>query len=101
MSTLPFSGEELKLLGIESVLRHTPESYRENFLALVENLPHGYRFTGERLRELAGDPPSHHNAMGALMRTAALRGLIRKTGTVVKAQRPSRHSADLALWERL
>lgn len=97
------TGAERRDRGMQSVLSNAPEEYRNKFLALVRGLPHGLTFTGEKIRELAGDPPreSHHNCMGALMRTAALRGLIRKTGTTVKAERPSRHSADIALWIRL
>lgn len=97
------TGAERRDRGIQSVLERTREEYKLKFLALIRGLPHGSTFTGEKIRELAGDPPvdSHHNCFGALMRTAATKGLIRKTGALVKAERPSRHAGSLAEWVRL
>lgn len=107
MSLLPFdqpeTGTTLRDRGMKSVLSHTPESYRASFLQTIESFHRGRSFTVEDVREVVGDPPAeaHYNCVGALTRTAACRGLMRKTGTFVKAKRASLHASELAVWIRL
>lgn len=97
------TGAQRRDRGMKSVLSRTPDAYKQKFLSAIEGFPRGRSFTVEDVREVAGDPPAetHYNAMGALTRTAALRGLMRKTGTFVKAKRVSLHSSELAVWVRL
>ena len=100
---VPLSGEDLKVSGMESVLSHTPEAYKERFVNAIKSFPRGRAFTVEDVRSLIGDLPSevHYNAIGSLVRFAAMRGLMRKTGTTVKAKKASLHSRELAVWVRL
>lgn len=97
------SGAQRRDAGMRSVLSKTPNDYKQKFIKAIEDFPAGRSFTVEDVREIAGEPPAetHFNCMGALTRTAACRGLMRKTGTFVKAKRPSLHSSELALWVRL
>lgn len=99
----PLSGEDLKRSGMESVMRHTPDWYRDAFKAAVEKFPKGKTFTVEHVREAVGDPPegTHYNAMGPLMRMVASQKLAKKTGFNVKAKRPNMHQTEIALWVRL
>lgn len=95
---LDFSGEALRDAGIARVLDHTPESWKNAALEAITSLAtSGRGFTAEDVREIAGDPPGHYNAMGAAVRAAATRGLIRKVG-FTKATRASLHATELALW---
>jgi hypothetical protein len=54
-------------------------------------------FTAEDVRQIAGDPPSHPNAMGARFMAASRRGLIRRVG-FREAQRVTLHGHPIALW---
>lgn len=99
----PLTGEDLRDGGIESVLAHTPDEYKERFITAIENFPVGYCFTVEDVRKRAGDPPEqvHYNCMGGLMRTAASKNLITRTSERRKAKRASLHASELAVWRRL
>lgn len=99
----PLTGEELKVSGIESVLTHTPQWYREKFVAAIKGFPRGFCFTIEDVRSIAGDPPkeTHYNCMGGLMRTAASQKLIVRTTERRKAKRASLHASELAVWRRV
>lgn len=98
-----FEGERRKAEGMESVLANTAEEYKRAFTAEVERLPKGLRFTVEDITARVGRPPqgTHYNAVGALVNRLAWRRLMRKTGRMVKARRPSLHATELAEWERL
>lgn len=99
----PLTGEELRDSGMESVLNHTPNEYREVFLEVIRLMPRGSLFTVEDVRERAGDPPPevHYNAMGALMRRAASKNLIVRTSERRKAKRVSLHASEIAVWRKL
>lgn len=99
----PLTGEELRDSGMESVLRHTPETYKEAFLSAIKNLPRGLCFTVEDVRSRAGDPPEavHYNCIGALVRSAARQKLIVRTTERRKAKRASLHASELAIWRRI
>lgn len=59
----------------------------------------GRPFTSETITAEVGLPPSGSpSAVGARMTAAAKRGEIRKTGRMVKAQRPNQHAAMLTEW---
>jgi hypothetical protein len=100
----PLTGEELKKSGMRSVLRHTPDWYRDAFRSAVAGFPSGKTFTVEDVREIAGDPPSDEvspNCMGSLMMMVARMRLAKKTGYYVKAKRPKMNATDLAVWCKL
>jgi hypothetical protein len=54
-------------------------------------------FTAEDVRLIAGDPPSHPNAMGARFSAAAQRGVIRSVGFRA-AERVSLHRHPIREW---
>jgi hypothetical protein len=60
----------------------------------------GWHFTADDIRALAGDPPAHGDAMGAVFRSAARAGLIVCTGTTT-SKRPDAHGRLLREWRRL
>lgn len=99
----PLTGPDLRDSGIESVLKHTPETYKQKFISVIKGFPKGRCFTVEDVRERAGDPPKevHYNCMGGLMRTAAGMDLITRTSERRKAKRASLHASELAVWRRL
>ena len=99
----PLTGEELKLSGIESVVSHTPEWYRDAFIQAVEDLPKGTWFTVEDIRDIVGDPPDQvsPNCMGGLMRRAAGKKLIIRTSERRNAKRASLHASEIAVWRRV
>lgn len=99
----PLTGEDLRDSGIESVLEHTPEQYKQKFIDVIKGFHRGYLFTVEDVRERAGDPPEsvHFNCMGGLMRSAAKLNLIVRTVERRKAKRASLHASELAVWRRI
>src|SRR3954471_16558352 len=58
----------------------------------------GRHITSTDLVEAVGMPPSP-NAVGAIMRGAATRGLLAPTGRYVSSPRPSCHAAIVQIWE--
>jgi hypothetical protein len=91
-------GRALRDVGIETVLDHTPETYREKadnaILALAKK---GWKFSAEDVRELAGDPPNHCNAMGAIMNSAIRAGIIQVVG-YGKATRSKSHARNIQFY---
>jgi hypothetical protein len=57
----------------------------------------GYTFTAEDVRTIAGDPPAHGDAMGALLRSLSGEGLIEACG-YDKAKRPDAKGRVLRVW---
>lgn len=99
----PLTGEDLKISGIESVVSHTPDRYRDKFVEAVEKFPRGHLFTVEDVRAIVGDPPEevNPNCMGGLMRRAAGKKLIVRTSERRNAKRASLHASELAVWRRI
>jgi hypothetical protein len=99
----PLTGSDLKRSGMESVVSHTPEWYRDKFVDAVKKMQRGSLFTVEDVRAVIGDPPSevNPNCMGGLMRRAAGQKLIVRTTERRKAKRVSLHSSELAVWKRI
>ena len=97
------AGEELKEEGMRAVLDATPEPYKLRIQHALLSFPLFHRITVEDLTHIAGRPPegTHFNAVGAIINGLAKRGFIRKTGRMVKAQRPGMHATELAEWEVL
>lgn len=96
----PHEGEELKAEGMEKVLSHTPEEYREKFLNFIYRYPHSSELTVDDIIAVVGLPPNDHNAVGSLMREAAEAGMIVFTGKYTKSQRSIRHSGNIKIWKR-
>jgi len=60
-------------------------------------------FTGEKLRHIVTEaigPPHHHNAWGALVRTARKRKLIFHTGIYVQMEDPQSHARTNPVYRR-
>lgn len=96
------TGDERKESALAGVLRKTPaQIYKGHLEAALFQFPLFSRFTVEQLTGFAGRPPAgvHFNAVGAIVNGMAVRGLIRKTGRMVKASRPGMHATELAEWE--
>jgi hypothetical protein len=103
-SKLRESGSDRKKRLMDTVLRRTPDWYRDAFRSAVAGFPSGKTFTVEDVREIAGDPPSNEvspNCMGSLMMMVARMRLAKKTGYYVKAKRPKMNATDLAVWCRI
>lgn len=58
------------------------------------------RVTAEDVIQVVGLPPHSPNAIGAVMRAAAIRHNLRNVGTV-KAARVARHAGRVTVWERM
>lgn len=96
------TGDERKENAMAAVLGKKPSQiYKGHLEAALFQFPPRSRFTVEQLTGFAGRPPEgvHYNAVGAIVNGMATRGLIRKTGRMVKASRPGMHATELAEWE--
>jgi hypothetical protein len=90
----PTQGDLLRDAGIERVTRSNSE-WMEAALEAVAALRSGLELKGEDIRFhvlRALPPPTHHNAWGALIRTAKGRGILRYTGHHAKMDDPRSHS---------
>ena len=94
-----FEGDARKDAGTAQVLANTHDSYAQAF-ERAARVCMAEEFTSEDLTIIAGQPPNHPNAVGALMRKLAKQGLIVPTGKWTKAKRPNQHSAMLQVWRR-
>ena len=101
----PPTGDQLKAQGMALVLSRTPSQvYRDHLIAALQSFPTGARITVEDLTEIVGRPEKYgasYNCVGAIIHGMATKGLISKTGRMVKPARPERHSADIPEWEVL
>lgn len=97
------TGIRLRDAGQKSVVSHTPPDFKEKFQQVVEQMPKGHTFTVEDVREKLNEIPSNvsNNYFGAAMNGLARRKLIKSTGRIVQAERPTRHAAWIREWERL
>lgn len=93
------TGPELRDEGAESVLEHATREWRERASRSIGHLARsGKDFTSEDVRELAGDPPHHPNALPAAMLAAVKAGSIVFTGRIAASTRPNCHAAMLKVW---
>lgn len=99
----PLDGKELRDSGMESVLAHTPDEWKEKLKSRVQGFPVHYKFTMEQVVDSLGGRPYevHPNAIGALTASMVKAGLMRRTGETVKAKRASLHATDCVQWIRL
>lgn len=94
-----FEGEARRDVDIFKVL-HISESWRDQFFAEADRLllDRGH-ITSMDVLEVVGCPDGNQNAIGAAMRTFAVRnGLVIRN--YIKSERPSRHAARVAVWVR-
>jgi hypothetical protein len=99
----PLTADELRDSGMESVLDHTPEEWKQKLKNRVRGFLRGYTFTMDKVvDELGGRPYDvHPNSIGALTFSMAKEGLIERTGRMLKAERASLHRTDMPEWRRL
>ncbi len=97
------SGEALRDEGAERVLARQAEwkkRVRTTICLLAISSPNG--FTSDDVRSLAADwllgDPTHPNAWGAAMLSAAAAGLIEKTGEFRKSTRKAAHAHQNPVW---
>jgi hypothetical protein len=100
--TRRLSGKDLRDSGMASVMDHTGEAFKQRLTTRIEEFPKGYRFTMDRVVDEIGGRPSevHPNAIGAITFRLAQRGLITRTGVMLKAERASLRRTDMPEWER-
>jgi len=92
------TGLELRDAGVAQVERNTPEWWKAEAARAIATLAAAGRdFTAEDVRAVAGDPPSHPNAMGAAFLRAASEGAIIKVG-YRSPVRKSSHASVIAVW---
>lgn len=97
---LPFGqseGDHLRDAGVARVLYNTPDKWKAAVLQAVRRLSVAGSFTSEDVREIAGDPPHHANALPAMMNALSRKKMIKQVGWT-KAKRPNQHSADIRVW---
>jgi hypothetical protein len=92
------AGRAARDVALAQVGRHTPESYRAGFEAVVRDFWLARRsFSSEDVTERIGQPPNHPNAVGALTRAVARSYGAVKVGRV-QAKRTNQHATEIALW---
>lgn len=100
----PPTGEELKRQAIDKVRKAAPPEWMSSVMAALELLcACKTQITTDDLWSIANISgiykPPEPRAMGAVMRDAAARGLIRKTDRVVPSKRAECHRRPIAVWE--
>jgi hypothetical protein len=92
------AGDQLKLFGMARVEQDMGDAPWRALAdrAIAHLAARGEPFSAEDVCALAGRP-SHPNAVGARISTAARTGTIRRSG-FAKASRAERHSNVMALW---
>lgn len=95
-------GQQLRDAGIERVATNNANWMDTALESLRGWLSMNEIVTIERFRswflENGGEPPKHHNAWGALGRTAVTRGLLRRIG-YVNARSAKTHSHPVAQYQ--
>ena len=86
-------------LSMDAALERA-EDWGEKAMDAIKRMPSLHYFTADTIRLMAGDPPAHGDAMGAVFRSAARAGLITCTGTTT-SKRPDAHGRLLREWRRL
>ena len=93
------SGYTLKEAGCAKVIDNTPDDWKEAALAIIKAMASsGMSFSAEDVRQLAGDPPNHPNAFGAIFNAAAKTGLIIRIGDFI-AKRDNARCRRISLYK--
>lgn len=98
----PVTGEELKEEGMSAVMRKkAARQYRDMLVDALKVFPVGSRITIDRLTAIVGRPPEGMSTgvIGAAVNFMGKKGLIRKTGRMIKSERKERHANESAEWE--
>ena len=91
-------GRKLRDAGMTSVNANESELWKQAADdVILELADSGKQFTADDVRSRVGDPPHHHNAMGARFGTWAKRGRIRIVGFTHMA-RPNAHARRTPLY---
>lgn len=98
----PLTATDLRDSGMTSVMDHTSEEFKQRLIKRVESFPKGYKFTMDRVVDEIGGRPAevHPNAIGAITFGMSKRGLIKRSGVMLKAERASLHRTDMPEWVR-
>lgn len=105
----PSEGERLKESGTQAVLRNNREFYenalhelRQYLILLSVNKVDVFTFENFRQHYLRKglEPPSHHNAWGALASKAAKEGVIQWMGEYILATSARTHGHPVKIWKR-
>ena len=94
------SHEERAAAGQAKALAAAPVAWREAVWRWISQRAHGDLFTVDDVLSVCELPPGHSHAPGALMKNAAVSGLICKTGDYVPSKRESCNGAVVAVWAR-
>lgn len=98
----PVTGDQLRDEGINKTLsKEASQIYRDKLIDTLKVFPVRSRITVERLTGIVGRPPEgvSNNVIGAAVNAMAKRGLIRRTGVMLKPSRKERHSNLIPEWE--
>jgi hypothetical protein len=92
------TGAQLRDIGAAKVSDNTPDEWRNSVDGIIMAMASsGEEFTAEDVRDYAGDPPNHHNAMGARFLAAAKSGVIVRVG-FANSRRKRSHAAVIAVY---
>lgn len=89
--------------GIERVLENAGVDWKEAASDYIAGLPHGYRCTGEEIRNACterGIVPHHPNAWGGLISGAIKSGLLVGTGEYVPMKDKRSHARKTQVLRR-
>ena len=92
-------GQALRDSGIARADLAQPDAWKHAVDTTIESLARtGRAFTADDVRPLTGESPTgSQGAMGARIRAAACRGVIRQVG-YRRSTQPSAHARPLAVW---
>lgn len=94
-----YEGRRLRDEGAAKVTDNTPNEWVLAADGVIASMASsGSEFTAEDVRAFCGDPPHHHNAMGARFLSAVKQGLIERIG-FRNAARSQRHAAVIAVYK--
>ena len=93
------NAQELKNEGINRTLDNNA-AWKEGALYVVKNLPADWRGTGEDIRALVDEEPSHPNAWGGLVSKAVSEGFIKPTGEYTAMVSKKSHGRKTAVYVR-
>jgi hypothetical protein len=91
-------GYYLKESGCSKVIDNTPDDWKDATMAIIKAMASsGMTFHAEDVRKLAGDPPNHPNAFGAMFNAAVKMKLIVRVGDIM-ATRDNAHARRISLY---